>query len=41
MLISLGAIEEEDVTFTVTYTTLNSINGWPFYAIGKCRIGLN
>ncbi len=34
----LGAIEELDGTFTVLYTAKHTINGKPFFAVGKCTL---
>ena len=34
----LGAVEEEDGTFTVVYTALYKKNGKTFYGLGKCTL---
>lgn len=34
----LCAIEEDDGTFTVIYTSLTTVNGKKFYAVGKCTL---
>jgi hypothetical protein len=34
----LGAVEEEDGTFTVVYTAMYNKDGKLFYGIGKCTL---